>query len=351
MKERVLVGFSGGIDSTMACFRLSEKGYEVIPVTLFFEGFHPENNIEKASEVAKALGLGDKHIVHQCGELFRREVIADFLGSYEFGLTPNPCVVCNEKVKFKILMEIADTKGCSKVATGHYARIFATNRGLRLCRGVDPAKDQSYMLYRLPKTFYSRLLFPHGNSTKREVQKEGIMLFPEIAKGMKESEDLCFLGKGELYNFLEGNLKNISRGPILSIEGKILGYHRGIHKYTIGQRQGLGLAGGPWYVVDKLQGENAIVVGRKEDLSIEIIHCTNAVLHEKITDGTMLAFKHRYKARPALGIISRTGEDSFLVKALKPVYGVAPGQSLVLYSASRVVGGGIIEKSVGRNGE
>jgi len=351
LSERVLLGFSGGIDSTMAYLKLNKKGYEVIPVTLFFKGFHSEGSIKKANAVAKALGVGNKHIVYQCGELFKREVIADFLGSYKIGLTPNPCVICNEKVKFKTLMEIADAEGCSKVATGHYARIFATNRGLRLYRGIDPAKDQSYMLYRLPRAFYPRLLFPHGTTTKREVQKEGLMLFPDLAKGMKESEDLCFLDKGELYNFLDKNLENTSKGPIISIEGKFLGYHNGVHKYTIGQRQGLGLAGGPWYVVDKLQDENTIVVGRKEDLSVEIIHCTKAVLHEKITDGTMLTFKHRYKARPTLGIVSRTGENSFMIKALKPVYGVAPGQSLVLYSASRVVGGGIIEKSVGRNGE
>jgi len=347
--ERVLLGFSGGVDSTMACLELLQSGYDVVPVTLFFKGFHSEANIKKARMVAEALGVKNKHLVYESKELFKREVLCDFLGNYEKGFTPNPCVICNERVKFKVLMEIANTEGCNKIATGHYARISTASRDVKLCRGIDPAKDQSYMLYRLPKTFYSYLLFPNGTKTKYERLEKALQVFPDITKGMKENEDLCFLKKGELYNFLEKNINSTKRGAIVSVSGEILGRHNGIYKYTIGQRQGLGLAGGPWYVVDKRKDENVIVVGRKEDLSANVIYCSNAVMHEKIIDGTLLAFKHRYRAKPTMGIFFNINKKGFMIKPIKPVYSVAPGQSLVLYSGSRVVGGGIIEKSVRGN--
>ncbi|MGC9489907.1 MAG: tRNA 2-thiouridine(34) synthase MnmA [Thermovirgaceae bacterium] len=342
---KAILGFSGGIDSAMAAHFLREEGYRVLPVTFVFSEKNRAETLLRAKKAARILGLDTPVIVDKT-DLFRAKVIDSFLSFYKQGLTPNPCVLCNEQVKFRALVEMADKLQCETVATGHYARIGSGNRP-SLLRGIDPKKDQSYMLYRLNPGFYGKIRFPLGCRTKEEVKESARELFPPLSGITKESSDLCFLSKDQLPNFLEKNVKD-KPGGIYSTAGEYLGSHLGLSRYTIGQRQGLGLSGGPWFVTAKDRLTNRLVVGRRKDLAVNVIECFDPVFHENLHVGQIVSMKHRYQASFVNSEILAVTHGRFHLFCLEPAYGVAPGQSVVLYSGERILGGGIIEKTFWR---
>jgi len=194
---KVVLGLSGGIDSTMSAYFLREQGHEVLPVTLVFSEENKDKTVRKAHETAEALGLREPAIL-DLRTRFKKTIIDTFVSFYERGMTPNPCVFCNEKTKFSGLFEMACKLGCDAVATGHYARIGRKGSRLCLLRGIDPKKDQSYMLYRLKPELYGEVLFPLGRWTKAEIKEMGKKLYPGLFESESESNDLCFLKKGEL---------------------------------------------------------------------------------------------------------------------------------------------------------
>ncbi len=342
---KAILGFSGGIDSAMAAHFLREEGYRVLPVTFVFSAENRREILLRSKKVARIMGL-ETPIIVDMTDLFKDKVIDSFLCFYKHGMTPNPCVSCNEQVKFKGLFEIADKLRCEAVATGHYARIGGGKYG-SLLRGIDPKKDQSYMLYRLPSVLYGKIRFPLGCRTKEEVKESARKLFPSLNETTKESTDLCFLSKGQLPYFLAKNVKN-APGGIYSTDGVHLGSHRGLSRYTIGQRQGLGLPGGPWFVTAKDRRTNRLIVGRRKDLAVNVIECYNSVFHENLHVGQIVSVRHRYRASFVNSEIIDVSQGKFRLFCLEPAYAVAPGQSAVLYSGEKTLGGGIIEKTYWR---
>ncbi len=342
---KVVLGFSGGIDSAMAAHFLREEGHQVFPVMLVFSTQNREETLFRGNRTARILGLNTP-VIMDVTDLFRVRVIDPFISFYKHGLTPNPCVSCNEQVKFTALFEMAEKLGSEAVATGHYARIGGNYR-LNLLRGVDPNKDQSYMLYRLPSTVYGKIRFPLGCRTKDEIREKAEKLFPPLNKTTIESRDLCFLSKGRLPFFLEKNIGD-RPGGIFSTAGKFLGKHRGLSRYTIGQRQGLGLPGGPWFVTAKDRGSNRLVVGCRKDLAVNVVECSENVFHEKLHVGQIVSMKHRYRTSFVNSEVLSIFRDKLRLACIEPAYGVAPGQSIVLYSGERTLGGGIIEKTCWR---
>jgi len=341
---KAILGFSGGIDSAMTAHLLREEGYRVLPVTFVFSAEKRRETLSRVKKVARLLRL-DAPMIVDMTDPFKAKVIDSFLCDYKHGLTPNPCVSCNEQVKFKGLFDMADKLQCETVATGHYARIDGKHRSL--LRGIDPKKDQSYMLYRLHSGLYSKIRFPLGCRTKEEVKTIARKLFPLLNETTVESSDLCFLSKGQLPYFLEQNVKD-GPGGIYSTDGEYLGSHRGLSRYTIGQRQGLGLPDGPWFVTAKDRGANRLIVGRRKDLAVNVIECFDSVFHETLRVGQIVSMRHRYRAPFVNSEILAVSQDKFLLFCLEPAYGVAPGQSVVLYSGERTLGGGIIEKTYWR---
>lgn len=343
---KIIVGFSGGIDSAMAAHFLREKGHDVFPVTLVLTEETGEETIRRARDTADLMGLR-KPVVLDAADSFKKLVIETFLAFYRRGLTPNPCVFCNERVKIRGLFQMAGRLGCEKVATGHYARILACKGRKSLMCGVDHKKDQSYMLYRVAASLYPAILFPLGRWTKEEIRRRARLLYPSLEGMTVESHDLCFLAHGELPSFLERNV-NDEPGKIRTTGGDLLGTHKGLSRYTIGQRQGLGLSGGPWFVITKETASGTLVVGRRSDLAVDEIECTDIVLHEKLFPGQIVSMRHRYRSSSVDGTIAGFSGGKIRLRCLEPAFGVAPGQSMVLYSGERTLGGGIIEKTCWR---
>lgn len=338
MTKSVVLGMSGGLDSASTAIKLKRAGFKVLGVFLDLHGHSQNGDRERLKAISRKLEIEIRTIVRQ--DLFAEKVMKPFAEEYAMGHTPNPCVVCNEKVKFLSLMETASAEKADYVATGHYARILQREKGLfQLCRGLDPKKDQSYVLYRLPKTWLRSLLFPLGNSHKKENIALGKEIFGSMFDEVPESSDLCFLPDGDR-SALTGKGQP---GPILDQNGHLLGQHKGLIWYTIGQRKGLGLPGGPWYVLNLDLKQNCVIVGRKTDLDVRDIRVTGSVWHANPERGRIYHAQYRYRSQPAPVRITSMEGDSFTALPLTPTAGVAPGQSLVLYDEDQVVGGGFIE--------
>lgn len=352
--SKIVVGMSGGVDSTVAAHLLKEQGYRVLGVT--FELFRPpasgtdgegrqvEDSISRARGVCKRLGI-QHHVVDATAE-FRREIVDPFIEEYRSGRTPNPCVICNERIKFPLLMAVADRHGCQTIATGHYARLSKDNRGkVHLTRAADRGKDQSYFLYRVPVGLIRRTIFPLGDRHKDDVmglaQKLGF-----AAAGARESQDTCFLAGRGLHRFLEE--RGVDRdGDVTGPGGEALGRHKGISYYTVGQRKGLGIAGRhPLYIRSIDAGRNVIELATDECLYASRILCRRVRLRSRKLEGRLTG-KIRYGHEPAPVESVEIGKGSMLVSFDSPQRAATPGQSLVLYSGGRVMGGGIIEEGSG----
>lgn len=324
---------SGGVDSSVSVALLQEAGFEVVGVHFLMKD--QDQNSKKAQEVAKILGI--ELIFKDIREDFQKKVIDDFVNGYANDLTPNPCVVCNPSVKFKHLLELADELEIEKVATGHYVRVVDGD----LFRGIDSTKDQSYFLYRLNQEQLGRIVFPLGDKHKKDIKKKAEELgLPEFEG---ESQGVCFFAsKKDLKKFLMDSLK-VHPGEIISEEtGEKLGEHQGVEFYTLGQRHGLDLSGGPFYVVKKDVKSNKIFVAKnkehpalwQKETTIKDVHW----IGEAVEVGREYGFKVRYPSEIVSG--KMVGESS--VEFDKSQWAIAPGQSVVVYDGEKVLGGGIV---------
>lgn len=347
---------SGGVDSSVAAYLLKEKGYEVIGLTM---QLWPDrearsdgpptccglSDILDARKVAHGLGL--RHYVVNFREAFRQFVINNFIEEYSCGRTPNPCIRCNKYIKFDFLLRRAQEIGADFLATGHYARLVGGHDGEKkvLKRGVDHSKDQSYVLYGLNQQNLKKILMPVGELTKEEVRKiAGKGKLPVAQK--PESQDICFVS-GDYRRFLDGELSFMSRpGSIVDKRGQVLGRHKGLASFTIGQRRGIGISSkAPLYVLSLNSRKNEVVVGTKEEgYGREfMVEETNFISRDKLETETAAMVKIRYlhSAAPAALIPLKGGTIRVVFK--EPQWGITPGQSAVFYHGDTVLAGGIIK--------
>jgi len=355
MKKRVVVAMSGGVDSSVAAALLKGEGYEVIGLTMCFNlaettGKKPSccglEGIEDARRVCQKLGI--RHYLINLDKDFYRQVIQDFYQEYLSGRTPNPCVRCNQFIKFDILLKKAINLGAHFLATGHYARIVSSSRGYLLKKAKDLKKDQSYFLYRLRQKQLKHIIFPLGNITKPEVRGIARKLELNVAE-KQDSQEICFLPDGNYGNLIKAKaLNSIKPGYLVDQDGDILGLHRGIPFYTIGQRQGLGIAKGyALYVTQINAKDNRITVGSRQDACkneflVEEEHFLIKPLKKKVE----IKVRIRYNHKESQATVSWF-KGKLKVVFKKPQFAITPGQSAVFYDKDTVLGGGIIEKVLG----
>lgn len=355
----VILGMSGGVDSSVAAALLVSQGFEVTGVTL--QVWEHEDESVAASKrwqergcckvgIAKyvAQKLGISHEVVDMRDIFRRNVIQDFVTGYASGTTPNPCIRCNERVKLRSLHELAQERGIEFVATGHYARVVWMEGYRGLHRAVDGRKDQSYFLYRMDPDWLSRTIFPVGVMQKSDVWKEAEGLgLP--ADELKESQEICFVSQGNYRTFIEQELpESKTGGEFVDTTGRVLGKHDGIAFYTAGQRRGLGISGGSRLYVQKVIPETGTVVVCGEDGLMQS-HCIVTDLNlfdDELLNGPRdVTVKVRHATPAAQATIYPEGVGSFRIVFLQPQRALSPGQSAVFYDGERVLGGGIIQRS------
>lgn len=336
----MVLGVSGGVDSCTSALLLRDMGYEPLGVRLILHHGEDPNDRERLKSL-KSMGVEVLEIDGR--EVFHRSVVGPFLRSYRDCLTPNPCVICNEMAKIKLLFDQADDRGIEFVSTGHYAKRAEQDGRSALFRGAFTPKDQSYMLYRVPSRWISRLIFPLGDMSKEQVRGfiSQRMGSPEMAQG--DSQDICFID-GSLGDFLSSALGGkLIPGPMVSVDGRLLGQHRGLCLYTEGQRKGLGLGGGPWFVVKKDVRNNSLILGREEDVEVRRIGASNLRWQQSVEVGRSYDVQHRYRSLPQRGTLISMEDDTVEVALEGPTRGVALGQSLVFYDGPRLLGGGIID--------
>jgi tRNA-specific 2-thiouridylase len=337
---RIAVALSGGVDSAAAAAALQEQGHAVIGITAVMSS---ESDIRDARGVAAALGI-PHHVVDLTTE-FRETVFRHFVSEYATGRTPSPCVFCNRLIKFGALMERAFSLGASLFATGHYARVSKEAGRTRLLRGVDAAKDQSYFLFRLTQEQLSRSVFPLGEATRRDtVEFAASRRLPVHDKA--KSQELCFVGPEGYAALVETACPGIRRpGAIVDPSGRFLGRHDGVHRFTVGQRRGLGLAAGqPLYVLELKAAENQVVVAGREHLfrsrmAVEdLAWVSGAPPAESFQARTQIRYNHP----AAASAVRITAEGGAIVEFETPQFAVAPGQAAVFYRDDEVLGGGRI---------
>lgn len=337
---------SGGVDSATSAALLLSEGYQVTGVTCVFQdNAATRASIEAAREVCVFLGID--HVVYDAQDAFDETVIQPFIHDCACGLTPSPCVTCNRFCKIPTLCEAAHELGCEKVATGHYARVvqdLETGR-FTLKRALDENKDQTYMLSLLTQEQLERLILPLGGMTKLEVRSYAEQLGIPVAH-REESQDLCFI-EGDYRDFLTDNGVEDNPGDILLSSGEVIGRHDGIHRYTLGQRKGLGVAlGEPHFVIAKDSSDNTVTLAPKDKTLIKAVEVRDMNWMIEPNSDTCSA-KIRYRSRPAAARIEAVGDDS-LADRIRVIFNepqslTAPGQCCALYQASTLLGGGIID--------
>jgi tRNA-specific 2-thiouridylase len=344
---------SGGVDSSVAAATLADAGYDVVGVTMKLFCYGDEvpdrpccslDSIDDARRVCERMGI--PHYVLNLESSFGRDVVRDFVDEYARGRTPIPCVRCNTFTKFRDLVHKADALEADSVATGHYARVVNG----QLLRGRDQAKDQSYFLWGIDAKVLPRLLLPVGSLTKAETRERARTLGLTHVAEKVESQDICFVPDGDHTKVIARTLGRdapaLARGPIVTVEGRVIGEHQGYARYTIGQRRGL--PGGhrtPLYVVAIRPADRAVVVGPREALlgrgvvarEINWLGAAPAV-------GDPLDVQVRHRAAPARAHVIRLDGHEIELALDEPVAAITPGQSLVLYDGTRVLGGGVIER-------
>jgi tRNA-uridine 2-sulfurtransferase len=347
--RRTLVAMSGGVDSAAAAQLALDAGEEVVAVTLELWS-DPATDGEKSccspqavlGARALAHGMGIPHVTLDVRERFRAEVVDDFLAGYAAGRTPNPCVRCNGQVRFDAMLALADALGAARLATGHYARIARDAGGPLVRAAADPLKDQSYMLAKLDPALLDRLSFPLGGLTKDAVRSLARDAGLPVAD-KRESQDLCFVAGlgGRAFLQRHGGPRLRRPGEIVDRDGKLLGRHEGQHNFTIGQRRGLGLAGGePLYVLQKDAQANRIVVGTREHLAATRVALIDAHLHRD--PAQVRTVRLRYHAKPIPCAVREPAENDLVLELDQPALAIAPGQLACLMSEDRVVGYGTI---------
>ncbi|MCX5699284.1 MAG: tRNA 2-thiouridine(34) synthase MnmA [Candidatus Omnitrophica bacterium] len=351
MKKRVVVAMSGGVDSSVAAALLKEQGYEVIGLTMCFNLAEKKGNkpsccgltgIEDARRVCQKLGV--RHYVLNLNKDFSREVIGNFYQEYLSGRTPNPCVRCNQFIKFGILLKKAINLGAQFLATGHYARIVKSPQGYLLKKANDLKKDQSYFLYSLTQAQLKHIIFPLGNFTKPKVRQLASDFGLKVAE-KQDSQEICFLPDGKYGDFIKARGHgSVKPGNFTDKNGNILGLHRGIAFYTIGQRHGLRIAAGyPLYVTRINAQDNRVSLGpRQEVYKSEFIIKEGHFLGKPPKKKIEIKVRIRYNHQEALAAVY-PGRDKHKVIFKQPQFAVTPGQSAVFYNKDTVLGGGIIQ--------
>lgn len=338
--RKIAVATSGGVDSSVAAALLKKDGQDVVGVFMKLNDF--SSGAEKrARKVAKVLKIPFKTFDFR--KEFKKRIIDKFLEDYKNGITPNPCVSCNKEIKFGLLLEKSLKLGADFFATGHYSRLRRAGKKFKLLKGKDKKKDQSYFLWRLNKKQLKNIIFPVGNYTKTEVRK----LAPKFNLSTSEtleSQEICFVPKA-INDFLKKYLKP-EPGRIVDIRGKIIGRHQGLHFYTIGQRKGIGLSEGPYYVLDKNLKKNQLIVTKDEkDLLRKeiIIRNINWVSGVEPKIPLKIKVKIRYRHEPATAILTKNLKSKILnLKFARSQRAITPGQSVVFYRGDETLGGGII---------
>ena len=358
-EHSVLVAMSGGVDSSLAAALLLEQGYAVTGVTMHLwageEGKGPDESrccsleaTEGARRVCQLLGI--PYYVLNLSREFEAGVVERFVSEYARGRTPNPCIACNREVKFRLLLERARALGFRYLASGHYARIGRTEEGARssyrLLRGVDRGKDQSYVLYMLGQEELARLLFPLGEMTKAEVRREAERRGLPTA-GRPESQEICFIPDDDYRRFLAGRLPGAARpGPIRDLAGNVLGTHRGLPSYTVGQRKELGISGRPrpLYVIALDPAENALVVGPEEALLRSTLEAEEVTfVSGRWPAGPLpVEARVRYRTPSAPATLLRLERGRVRLEFERPQRAITPGQAVVFYQGEEVLGGGTI---------
>ena len=340
--KKAMIAMSGGVDSSAAAYLALQQGYHCIGGTMLL--WNPsESNTTDAKAVSDRLGI-PLHIF-DASDSFCRQVIEPFISAYEEGFTPNPCFVCNCRLKFSWLLEKALALGCEYIVTGHYARLVRQQDRTLLYSAPDKAKDQSYFLAGLTQDQLSHSLFPLGDYTKEQVrqiaQEQGF-----VNARKKDSQDICFIPDGDYKAFMERYTGKIyPSGDFVDPQGKIIGQHHGAVGYTLGQRKGLGLAmGSPIYVCGKDMANNTVTVGPETLLFAHTLWASNAIFIPFDTlDGPMrVTAKARSRHNPQPATVYPEGDGSFRVEFDQPQRAITPGQAVVLYDGDLVIGSGII---------
>lgn len=373
MKKRIVVAMSGGVDSSVTAALLKREGYEVIGVTMQiwpssllidkdeanevrrpklakeaerFGGCCGLSAVEDAKRVAERLNI--PHYVLNLREVFEKEVIADFCSEYKEGRTPNPCIRCNQYIKFGVLLKKAKELDADYIATGHYARIECNEKRKKyfLRKGIDPKKDQSYVLYVMTQEQLKHTLMPLGTLTKEKVREIARELNLPVAS-KPESQEICFIPDTDYHGFLRARIgtDSLKEGLIVNKKGKVLGRHRGIVFYTIGQRRGLRIAAGkPLYVIAIDKDKNVLVVGsEKETLQDRLIAGDiNWITFDKLKKPIRVKAKIRYRHREAEAKVIPLDGNRVEVRFRRPQWAITPGQAVVFYDKDLLIGGGII---------
>ena len=341
MKKKVLVAMSGGVDSAFTAFLLQEQGYDVSGITMIVSSDEPA---QEAAVLAKKMGI--PHEIVELKGPFRQYVVDYFLKEYQLGHTPNPCVLCNQSIKFGLLYRFREKLGCDYFATGHYVQLNKDHDGsLALFKAQDREKDQSYFLYALDPAIFPYLLFPLGGYSKAVVKQKAAS-FGLVPKEKEESQDICFIPAGDYRQFLRKAGCDDPPGDFVDRAGRVLGRHAGIPYYTVGQRKGLGIAlGYPAYVIAIDPIKNQIVLGEEEELYSHVCYTEENHFHFHWPEDAVLVadVKLRYKSEPALATLSYADEQ-VKIDFFVPQKAIAPGQAAVFYNGDRLLGGGIIQK-------
>jgi tRNA-specific 2-thiouridylase len=342
-KGKVAIAMSGGVDSTIAAYLLLQENYEVMGVSL---KLFDSQNMEDAEEISRELNIPLRVI--DCREYFKEQVIEYFCSEHEKCRTPNPCIVCNSKIKFGFLLDKAKSLGADYIATGHYAKTGYDKMERRyfLEKGKDRKKDQSYFLFNLSQQQLKHTLFPLGCYTKEEV----LQLSKELGFGVHEkssSQEICFVEDSDYNEFLISRCKNVKRhpGPIISKKGEVLGEHQGIAFYTIGQRKGLGPHRKPMYVIGIDKKNDTIIIGEEKELYKNELMAKNLnwIGIKNFKKPLQVKAKIRYKHKESEAVISSEGKNLVKVEFSQPQRAITPGQAVVFYDGDEVLGGGWIK--------
>ncbi len=348
MNKSVIIGMSGGVDSSASAVLLKNQGYRVVGVTMKMwnkeqadGGCCSFSAIDDAKNVADKIGI--EHYVLDYEKDFENYVVKYFIDEYKSGRTPNPCTLCNKHIKFNALLKMADELGIDYIATGHYAKTGEENGRYLLLRPEDRKKDQTYFLYYMTQEQLKRTLFPLYGVTKEETREIAKEIGPSVAE-KSDSQDICFIPDGDYVKFITGLDGNMPEGNFVDADGNVLGRHKGIMNYTIGQRKGLGIAlNRPMYVTGLDTKNNNVVLGPdgtqfKDSLTA---HSVNMIAFEEIKEPFECTAKIRYNA-PDVPCTVYPDSQGFKVIFEQPQKSVTPGQMVVLYDNNIVIGGGII---------
>lgn len=354
--NRILVAMSGGVDSSVAAALCLEAGYEVVGVSMKlhdYKGETPDDSccsmedFEDARAVAQKLGF--PYYVLNLKTVFAKTVVDNFFSEYAAGRTPNPCIHCNDAIKFEALRKKAHELDCGLLATGHYARIIERHGKYSLLKGIDETKDQSYFLFTLTQPQMRHIRFPVGGLTKTEVRKKAADLGLSVAE-KSESLEICFVPDDDYATMFEKNYPHLVRpGKIVTSAGDVLGKHDGIHRFTVGQRKGLGIAHSePLYVLAIRPDTNEVVVGVRNEQGANALIAKDMVWTEGYAPelGTIADVKIRYRHTGVAARLYPKNESTCEMRFDSPIRAIAPGQAAVAYQQDRVIGGGWIERAM-----